>query len=102
MYKSKVRVIPLSEEDEIIVMRGFARPGVLTDVSVHYRALIRGKWVEVARWDNAHGRPHAHFFWRKRPPERLPSEITPTRLLKVALDDLLCNAFEYREKMELA
>ena len=101
MYKSKVRLIPLTDEDEIIVRTGFAFPGALTEVSVHYRARIKERWMEVARWDNAHGVPHVHYFWRERPGEPLAANTTPTQLLRIATEDLFQHAFEYRARMEL-
>lgn len=102
MYKSKVRLIPFSEDDEIIAELGFGSRGKLTDVSVHDRARIRDRWVEVARWDNAHGFPHAHFFWRQKPETHLPPETTPTQLLKIAIGEILRNAIIFRGRMERA
>lgn len=100
MYKSERHVIPLSEDDEVIVDLGFSAPGVLSEVSVNYRARIRGEWMEVLRYDNAHGLPHRHRFWMTPPESALPAAISATRLVQVAKTDLYQNWLHYRRSME--
>lgn len=100
MYKSRRRVIPLTEADEIVVELGFDPPGKLIDASVDYHAAIRGRWKSVIRYDNAHGIAHVHRAWLDRPAKVLPARTTPTRLLNLAMADLLSNWHVYRSKLE--
>lgn len=100
MYKYRRHVIPMTEDDEVIVDLGFASPGLLTDASVNYRARIGGEWFEVVRYDNAHRLPHRHRFWLAEPASPLSPRVTPSELVNIAKADLLQNWTAYRRRME--
>lgn len=100
MYKSKRHVVHLSEHDELIVELGFAAPGQLSEASIQYRARIRGTWVEVGRYDNAHGLPHRHRFWREPAQTPLRGAMSATDLVQAAKSDFRRNWRTYRRWME--
>lgn len=99
MYRVLRREHWLTPEDQIHVELGFENRA-LVRVVVHYAACINTAWVEVARFDNAHGRPHFHRYW-------LPVAERPTHATSLdafatfALRDLFANWAAYREKMEM-
>jgi hypothetical protein len=99
MYKSERHVIPLTDQDEIVVDPGFSKPGLLSEASVNYRAFIDGRWRAVIRYDNAHGYPHRHRFWRTPEATPLRFPMTATRLVEVAKEDLARNWLRYRRMM---
>lgn len=37
--------------------------GQVAAFSVNYRALVKGEWHEVIRYDTSHGQLHVHEFW---------------------------------------
>jgi hypothetical protein len=88
----------LTPEDEIIVKMTFSRPGHVARIDVQYRAWIRGRWVEVARYDNAHGVPHVHRFWNGTV---RPLRVAPEQLISLAKKDIRDNWARYRALMEM-
>lgn len=93
-------MIPLTEEDEVVVELGFDTPGHLAEASTDYHAFIHGEWRSVVRYDNAHGIAHVHRPWRRRRIQPLGPRTTPTALLRLAMHDLLANWHVYRTRLE--
>lgn len=100
MYKSLRYLIPLTEHDEIVVDLSFGVPGELTEASVHYRAWMDGRWVEVARYDDAHGVPHPHRFWLRAAERSLHPRPSPSAMVEIAKADFKANWVRYRRLME--
>lgn len=78
--------------------------GRVVSFSVNYRAVIKGEWIEVIRYDTRHGRLRVHEFWpagaeRVTPLEELPARDY-TDALRYAMDDLDANWNTYRRKLE--
>lgn len=90
----------MSGEDEPIVRLGFASPGLLAEVSVTYRAWIQDRWIEVARYDNAHGLAHRHRFWADPATSALRRAMKPAQLLDFAEAEPKQNWPTYRRRME--
>lgn len=99
MYKSLRYLIPLSEFDEVVVDLSFGAPGTLTEASVHYRAWMGEEWVQVARYDNAHGVPHRHRFWLGDSERPLTPRPTPSAMVEMAKADFKQNWPRYRRLM---
>jgi hypothetical protein len=80
--------------------------GHVVAFSVNYRARIREEWVEVVRYDTAHGHLHVHENWKAGEDAitSLEDEDDPdppyNDALTYAEEDLKANWQEYREKME--
>lgn len=80
--------------------------GRVTDLTVNLRSRIDDRWVEVARYDTAHGHLHLHRFWRPEDDriETLEDPDDPQGTDDTALgraeQDLLDNWRTYRRRME--
>lgn len=80
--------------------------GAVVDFTANYRARIGGRWVEVVRYDTAHGHLHVHRFWRPEPDriDTLEPPDNPADDYSAALDraeeDLVENWRAYRNLME--
>ena len=98
-------VVPLTLHDVLDFELRYTR-GRVVAFAVNYRALIDGDWVEVVRYDTAHGAAHVHRFWR--PPgrriEALPDHVATGPDLASGLAhaerDLRQNWRKYRRRME--
>ena len=97
MY-SVVRWVTELTPDDLITMEIGRMANTVVDVSFNYRARIRGAWVEVARFDNAHGAPHLHRFWV--PDTRLLHFRSLAAFASHAQNDLIANWAKYRRLME--
>lgn len=94
--------IPLSwEADEIVMEFQFDVHHGLSGVSVHYRAWMHHRWVQISRYDNAHGAPHVHRHWRGREARPLSRDMVPKELVRRAVSVFKRNWRRYRRYMEL-
>lgn len=108
MVKGTERRFPVILEpgsDELLV-HFKKKGGKIEWFKINYRALVRGKWTEVVRYDMAHGHLHVHRFWlpagkqiealdepkRRNPPYN--EQLTKAR------DDLRENWEKYRRSIE--
>ncbi len=80
--------------------------GTVVDFTANYRARIQGQWIEVLRYDTAHGHLHVHRFWRD-PPHQIEELEDPSNPkgrygldLTQAEKDLVENWRSYRSLME--
>lgn len=82
--------------------------GRVVGFAANYRAVIGGRWVEVVRYDTAHGHLHVHRSWRRAGHRVGPVEDPPSTAadyawaLKEAKMDLKRNWRRYRRHMEEA
>lgn len=94
--------------DDRVDIRVKVESGDVVDFSANYRARIDDEWVEVVRYDTAHGHLHLHRFWR---PEEDEVETLDARSrdgatedygpeLEEAEEDLVENWRSYRKQME--
>ncbi len=82
--------------------------GTVRSFTANYRARFGERWVEVARYDTAHGHLHIHRFWRE--PEDQIEELEPPGNPKRAYgsdldraeEDLTANWRTYRRRMKEA
>lgn len=80
--------------------------GDVVAFTVNYRARIRGRWVQVVRYDTAHGHLHVHRFWRDEDDqiENLDDPTRPKGVYNAELDaaeeDLVKHWPTYRRRME--
>lgn len=80
--------------------------GQVVGFTANYRARIEGRWVEVVRYDTAHGHLHIHRFWREEGAqiEDLEDETEPGDPYGAELDraeaDLVAHWRVYRRRME--
>lgn len=80
--------------------------GTVMDFSVNYRAQIRGRWVEVVRYDTAHDHLHVHENWKTGEDAVTPLEDDERAgppyngAFTYAERDLKANWERYRQKME--
>lgn len=95
----------LSAEDVIDADLDLSQ-GRVVGFSLNYRALIRGRWHQVVRYDTRHGPLHVHRCWREPPDDVEPLEdaVRDVRDYRVparqARDDLAANWPRYRTLME--
>lgn len=80
--------------------------GDVVAFTANYRARIAGRWLEVVRYDTAHGHLHIHRFWREAG-DRIENIDDPSQPkgvynaeLDAAEDDLVQNWRTYRQQME--
>lgn len=78
--------------------------GTILNFSVNYRAQIGGEWVEVVRYDTAHGHLHVHRNWKEGDaitPLEDPEDPDPpyNEAFTKAEQDLKANWRTYRRKM---
>lgn len=100
MPKRLSYTVALSGEDELRFSREWNESRELFRVSVHYQSLIKGKWHEVCRYDNAHGPPHVHRFWGEPSIELLAPDLPAAGLLERGRADLIQNWKRYRQSLE--
>lgn len=79
--------------------------GDVVAFTANYRARIRGEWVEVVRYDTAHGHLHIQRFWHDD--DRIENVEDPSQPkgvysaeLDAAEEDLVQNWRSYRQRME--
>ena len=101
MYNVTRYVIWLTDEDHITMDLGFDAAHELVDGCINYSARIHERWVEVGRYDTAHGVPHVHRFWMS--PESIrPLPGMPVReFIDRGMRDFLQHWPKYRARMEL-
>lgn len=72
------------------------------EFNVHYRAMIRGRWEEIIRYDNSHGAPHVHRFWLSQPPRPIDPVLPAQALANAGIADIQENWPLYRLLWERA
>jgi hypothetical protein len=96
-------LLDVTDEDVLDVVFD-VEGGKVVAFSVNYRALVRGEWREVVRYDTSHGRLHVHEFWPAGTERILPLEPDPiddyTSALEEAMNDLDRNWKTYRSEVE--
>lgn len=92
--------------DDRIDMELEVDAGDVVGFTANDRARIGGRWVEVVRYDTAHGHLHLHRFWRPEESqiETLEDPGSPKGIYNAELDqaeaDLVENWQTYRHRME--
>lgn len=100
MYNFTRYVVWLTDKDRITIDMGFGATHVMIDASVNYVAKLQGRWVEIGRYDNAHGAPHVHRFGKPSKVPRPLSFLSVLEMVERGKRDFLGNWPKYRALME--
>lgn len=103
----KTRIIQHLTSDDVLDAEFVLDRRRVLRFALNYRAVIRGRWVVVARYDTDHGHLHVHKNWLE-PTRRIQDLEDPAALrgdysaaLDTAQRDLRENWQRYRQRMEV-
>jgi hypothetical protein len=88
--------------DDVIDMQIAKHGGRIIAFALNYRVHVGGRWREVVRYDNAHGRAHVHRFWHgpESRPWPGPAVADVGEAYEWAKGDLGTRRREYRTRLE--
>lgn len=90
--------------EDVLDVQLRTRNGRILAFTLNHRTSIKGRWIQVIRYDTHHGRLHVHRFWRKEKDQVEILEKDPiqdyTVQFQKAEKDILRNRVRYRSLIE--